>query len=79
MDGSLRSLKADETEVNDWIKTSDGMEAHITPIDDLRPHRRDKACWCKPIKDEAYNLWSHNSLDRREEYEKDRPNRRMPS
>lgn len=42
------------------------------PVDDLREHECNSACWCKPEQDEETLVWIHNSMDRREEYEEGR-------
>jgi len=41
----------------------------VTPIDDYRPHAESRHCWCRPRREEFHEVWLHNSLDRREEYE----------
>jgi hypothetical protein len=43
---------------------------HVIPIDDLREHTIDGQCWCdaKGNEDEP-PVWTHNSADRREEFE----------
>lgn len=49
------------------------MSAHVIPRDDLREHVSEVDCWCNPKQDEEeQNLWIHNSMDRREEYEEGR-------
>jgi hypothetical protein len=53
-----------------WLSETDGIQTHVTPIDDLRPHDFDSECWCKPTDDEG--IWVHHSMDRREEYEEGR-------
>jgi len=46
------------------------MIQHVVPNNDLRPHKLDKSCWCKPVEDaEQPDMWSHNSADHREFYE----------
>ena len=46
---------------------------HIVPVADLREHLSSPQCWCKPVQDDQDpNLWLHNSMDRREEYERGR-------
>ncbi len=42
----------------------------VTPINDLREHVRGETCWCRPSWDE--HILVHNSMDRREEYERGR-------
>jgi hypothetical protein len=43
---------------------------HVMPIDDLKPHNCDGGkCWCNPEYDLENDMWIHNSMDRREEYE----------
>lgn len=41
---------------------------HVTPIDDLRPHIHAPCCWCAPLDDDG--VYVHNSLDKREFYER---------
>jgi hypothetical protein len=46
---------------------------HVIPLGDLREHEPSPNCWCKPIQDEECSqLYVHNSMDRREEYESGR-------
>ena len=40
---------------------------HVYPINDLREHSL-RDCWCRPIDDEGVTV--HNSLDRREFFER---------
>jgi hypothetical protein len=43
---------------------------HVVPVDDLREHPLDSQCWCKPTVSELPPVsWTHNSADRREEFE----------
>lgn len=47
--------------------------SHVVPVDDLREHELEVTCWCHPVEDhEAPNLYGHNALDKREEYEQGR-------
>lgn len=43
-------------------------ERHVVPLDDLREHITDVSCWCRPLEDEGVVV--HNSMDRREFYER---------
>ncbi len=46
---------------------------HVVPINDLRPHIASPNCWCKPTEDDEYpDVWVHNSMDEREQYEQGR-------
>lgn len=46
---------------------------HIVPVNDLREHDLSPDCWCKPTPhDDCLGLWTHHSMDRREEYEEGR-------
>lgn len=48
-------------------------EIHTMPVNDLREHVESADCWCRPKQDEEEpQLWIHNSMDRREEYEEGR-------
>lgn len=38
---------------------------HVLPINDLKPHRDHRDCWCDPVEKED-GVWVHNSMDRRE-------------
>jgi hypothetical protein len=52
---------------------SDDYEvAHVVPMHDLREHvvDGDGSCWCKPSYDEEYRIFTHNSADGREAYER---------
>lgn len=43
---------------------------HVIPLNDLREHMSLPICWCNPVEDkETPNLWVHNALDGREDYE----------
>lgn len=43
---------------------------HVMPIDDLREHTEDPACFCAPTEDaDTAGLWVHHALDQRERYE----------
>jgi hypothetical protein len=44
---------------------------HVIPLDDLRPHSDSEHCWCNPFDYDGVTV--HNSMDRREEYERGRP------
>ena len=53
-------------------KGTNDERLHIVPINDLRPHKTSMDCWCKPKRDEEEsNVIIHNSMDKREEYERD--------
>lgn len=48
---------------------------HVYPLNDFRPHEIDgKSCWCNPSTEyiESGAIVTHNSMDRREEYEEGR-------
>jgi hypothetical protein len=54
-----------------WLaELNDKGIPHVTPVDDLRPHDVDGECWCRPWMDD--HVVVHNSMDRREEYERGR-------
>lgn len=38
---------------------------HVLPVNDLKPHRDHRDCWCNPTEREL-GVWVHNSMDRRE-------------
>lgn len=40
---------------------------HVVPLEDLREHDPDRACWCKPVLDEGVIV--HNAMDGREAFE----------
>lgn len=56
--------------MSQWLAELIGDTPHVRPIDDLRPHDMTEACWCKPFFDE--HVLVHNSMDRREEFERGR-------
>jgi hypothetical protein len=59
---------ANEADHPDEQSSKDSL--HVVPIDDLREHVISSTCWCRPKQDdETPRLWTHNSMDRREEYE----------
>lgn len=37
---------------------------HVLPINDLRPHRDSRECWCKPDETEP-GVWVHKSMEDR--------------
>ena len=48
-------------------------DVHMLPINDLRDHEESDTCWCQPRRDEEDTaVVIHNSMDRREEYERGR-------
>lgn len=51
-------------------------EAHIVPLDDLRPHDLTPQCWCQPAEDDECMAHIHRSLDGRERFER---GERLPS
>lgn len=61
-----------------WIavivhERSGSSHFHILPSNDLKDHEADPMCWCVPEEDEEDpNIWVHNAMDRREEYERGR-------
>lgn len=60
-----------------WIIASTDQETHVLPVDDLRPHDFTSQCWCRPVEvDDEPDVWAHNSLDGREDYES---GERLPS
>jgi hypothetical protein len=42
---------------------------HVIPINDLREHLADEACWCGPTTD-GDGIMVHNSMDKREYFER---------
>jgi hypothetical protein len=52
-------------------RTSNERDVHTIPDGDLLEHVSSATCWCQPREDEP-GLWVHNSMDRREEYERGR-------
>jgi len=49
---------------------------HVIPISDLREHEDTPSCWCKPTLDEEPDVFVHNAMDGREQYE---TGERLPS
>lgn len=45
---------------------------HVLPINDLREHDEHSGCWCRPTLYHEDAVCVHNSMDRREEYERGR-------
>jgi hypothetical protein len=41
---------------------------HVLPSGDLKRHGHSMDCWCRPTMDDG--VVAHNSMDRREEYER---------
>jgi hypothetical protein len=53
----------------DW--ETDGH--HVWPRNDLKEHILEESCWCRPCREEVNpDILIHNSMDRREEYERGR-------
>jgi hypothetical protein len=50
-----------------WWALIDDNLVHVFPVNDLREHELTLKCWCHPVLDE---IVTHNSMDRREEYER---------
>lgn len=49
------------------------MQAHVSPVGDLRDHVLTPQCWCKPTPDEEQpNVLVHHALDQRELVEQGR-------
>jgi len=40
---------------------------HVLPVGDLKEHEESIDCWCRPQDEDG--VVTHNSLDRREDYE----------
>lgn len=60
-----------ENTPNGWVADLlDDGTLQVWPLNDLRPHVVDGKgeCWCRPRPDG--NIMVHNSMDRREEYER---------
>ncbi len=51
---------------NGWT----AAQGEVMPVADLREHVRGEDCWCRPFYDA--HVLVHNSMDRREEYERGR-------
>lgn len=52
-----------------WL--ADPLRAHVIPCDDLREHTLSEDCWCNPSPGDRYSeVLTHNSADKREEFEK---------
>lgn len=48
-------------------------DIHVIPLDDYRKHESRKDCWCKPTQDsDEPLLFTHHSMDGREDYENGR-------
>lgn len=59
---------------NGWVVYAGESDAgndviHIVPAGDLRDHELSNMCWCAPLLDFVDMIATHNSLDRREDYE----------
>lgn len=54
-----------------WIATVENGFPEAYPLNDLREHKcGDPACWCLPFWEDGVLV--HNSMDKREEYERGR-------
>jgi hypothetical protein len=47
-----------------------GDKPHVVPVNDWMDHAMSGECWCHPR--DGHEVWVHNSMDRREEYESGR-------
>lgn len=54
-----------------WGLYINGEDFHVCPQSDLRDHYISRHCWCNPEETDP-EVWVHNSIDRREEYEQGR-------
>jgi hypothetical protein len=45
------------------------LVTHVIPVDDLHEHYMSDECWCCPELDDEHWVATHNSADRREEFE----------
>ena len=57
-----------------WItisgRANDGTQStHVVPDEDLYEHVLSYDCWCQPSLDIEYMIATHNSADKREEFE----------
>jgi hypothetical protein len=57
-----------------WLTISgiskDGHEVtHVVPDEDLYEHTLSPFCWCSPSLDMEHMIATHNSADKREEFE----------
>jgi len=58
------------TPASGWlVQETDGLP-HVLPLGDLREHVTNRPCWCGACEDDGVIV--HNSMDRREEYERGR-------
>lgn len=53
-----------------WLISPLEGEMHITPVGDLREHIQARSCWCHPKEPDDDGIVIHNSMDRREEFER---------
>ena len=48
-------------------------DIHTYPLNDLREHEMNRACWCHPTPDDEFDeLVLHHAMDERESYEQGR-------
>lgn len=50
-----------------WLVIEGSLGNHVVPLDDLKEHDVDGACWCHPTDDEGVLV--HHSMDGREKIE----------
>ena len=59
--------------LSEWLSITGmaegGLVTHIIPVDDLHDHEMSSDCWCQPRLDHEHWVATHNSADRREEFE----------
>lgn len=52
-----------------WEVVSIGNDVHVLPVGDIRQHTMSGECWCCPDNTDAENMYTHQSADRREDFE----------
>lgn len=62
----MKSDEQSKSVYQGWTAYADPTE--VVPNNDLMPHISGAGCWCKPKLDEEVLV--HNSMDKREEYER---------
>lgn len=55
--------------VESFVSDTGNLVQHIVPVDDIYEHVLLPSCWCDPTIDEEDFIATHNSADRREQFE----------
>ena len=55
--------------IDETLPDDEAQKVHVYPLGDLRLHIISKDCWCRPTWCDEGEVYLHNAMDRREDYE----------